>query len=183
MSKYQGGASALLFPSLQTPLLLTHIMHVFFPVPIFIFWGWMRRTFESSEINFVAHLHLNTILITLTPTPTQSSFYLHRLLSMSVLRSTALFRTSAVSVWLFIGAVRRWLLGRISESRRWNWWSYPLDTSWGGDQASSDSSFVRMTDNLSIADFGTTVVHHTYREDKTTWPDPLIWRSLIRNLG
>jgi hypothetical protein len=143
----------------------------------------MRRTFESSEINFVAHLHLNTILITLTPTPTQSSFYLHRLLSMSVLRSTALFRTSAVSVWLFIGAVRRWLLGRISESRRWNWWSYPLDTSWGGDQASSDSSFVRMTDNLSIADFGTTVVHHTYREDKTTWPDPLIWRSLIRNLG
>jgi len=86
---------------------------------------------------------------------------------MSVLRSAALFRTSAVSVCLFIGAVRRWLLGRISESRRWNWWSYPLDKSWGGDQASSDSSFVRMTDNLSVADFGTTVVHYTHREDKT----------------
>jgi hypothetical protein len=167
MSKSQDGSSAPPCTSLLTLLLLLRVMwNVFCRLAVVILWSRMRKKFKETARNKLRFTSvLSTILI--NPAETQPSFYLHRLLSMSVLRSAALFRTSAVSVWLFIGAVRRWLLGRISESRRWHWWSHPLDTSWGGDQASSDSSFVRMTDNLSVADFGTTVVHCTHCEDKT----------------
>jgi hypothetical protein len=73
-----------------------------------------------SEINVASRLCFERdITISIIKAATEPGYYLHRLLSISV-RSAALFRASAVSVWLFIGAVRRWLLGRISGSRRWN---------------------------------------------------------------
>jgi hypothetical protein len=73
-----------------------------------------------SEKNLASHpCFEHEITISIILAATQPRYYYNRLLSISV-RSAALFRTSAVSVWLFIGAVRRWLLGRISERRRWN---------------------------------------------------------------